>query len=107
MAEKEGKQELTAEELKDKYGVTTVIEAYGDRSYQVFLKKAEGRKVYSTVSRAMADGNLFDAAEIILQNCMVSEISDTAVLTDDAAIMSCMSACVGHIEVKAAEVKKL
>jgi len=110
MAEqKEQKQqkELTAEELKEQYGATTAIEAYGDKTYQVFLKKVEGRRVYSSVARAMSDGNLFDAAEIILQNCMISEISDTSVLTDDAAIMSCTSACISHIEVKAAEIKKL
>lgn len=99
---------MTAEELKDKYGAMYQFEAEGERGkmYQVFLRKID-RKTLSECIRYSADKDLISMAEVMIQSCMIPEISDTDILQDDAALMNASVACAEALEFKGSALKKL
>lgn len=99
---------MTAEELKEKYGAHASFTVPGtdDKEYQVFLKKPS-RMTLGKALTLSARQDLIGLAEVVIQECIVAEVSDKDILFDDEALMNASVACSELINFKGSELKKL
>lgn len=93
-------------EAKEKHGASYQITAFDGDGNEVigFLKKPSRVVIGALMSKASTDP--LGANEILLKNCLIKEISDNRILTDDDAFMSACMCLDEVITIKKAELKK-